>query len=82
MKQIYYDAFRTGLIPVSEPRKVPADEMPFGATMYYVRVQKSIGAYVKHEVLKVHASSLVHKARVTSSGQQLVVQWQPEERAA
>ena len=81
MKQIYYDSFMSGLIPVGEPRKVPADDMAFGAgNMYYVRVQKSTGAYVKHEVLKVHASSLVHKTGM-KDGHIMVTPWRAKEAA-
>ena len=65
MKKLYYDAFRSGLIPVKSPH-------PVGEGRHYiVTVSRTTGAYKKGEELMVPGRDLVNKTRVRN-GYQLV----------
>lgn len=78
MKQVYYDAFISGLVPVKVIRPAGAADFEFPCShrnQFVVEVTRSVKAYDRGEQLIVSRNSLVHKSRV-SNGQQLVVQAQ------
>jgi hypothetical protein len=83
MKQVYYDAFRTGLVPVKVLRPAKAEDVAFPCShdnQFLVEVSRSTGAYKRGERLVLLSSSLVHKAGVRN-GRIYVTSWQPKEAA-
>jgi len=72
-KQIYYDAFLSGLVPVKDVRPYSGDWYTQDGSYFEATVTQSVKGYREGETVTGRRGSFVHKTGRVSSGGHILV---------